>query len=346
MARDWRDRQVRGKGVDAQNEREANESSNAGALAALDARENRRDTRFEDRMARSIAFDKAEKAKRDAARAADQAADPEGFAIWDAARKQQLRDGLEKRRNESSVAQMVRTYGEDHMNEQGFGPNARIRAGMDGKSAGKMRANLYNRSTGNAAQQVAARNSQRARRDARMRGLGPEIAEDTLVAAGDDPNRQGAAFAIGGQPRVGGNIIANNIAAKANQPPAPAQPDMMGEIHALYGPGGVIERIRNTVHPGMQEGALRSLLTGHGMDATQVEHAVEALRGPQVGMLERAHNFWFGKPVPPPPDEQPDGRPKMEQMPAPNAVGAATGYLDPRSVARGMQGPRMLRGLA
>lgn len=337
MAREWRDLQTRGKGVHAQNEREANESSNAGALAALDARENRRDTRFEDRMARTIAFDKAEKAKRDAARAAEQAADPEGFAVKDAARKQQLREGLQRRKNEASVAQMVRTYGEDHLNKNGFGPNQRLKAKQSPQLAGSMRANLYNKSMGNSAQQVAARNSQRARRDARMRGLGPEIAEDTMVAAGDDPNRQAVGFGAAGRPDLGANVIANNIAAKANQPPAPAQPDMKSELDAIYGPDGLINYIRTTMHPSMQEGALRSLLTDHGMDAAQVEHAVGALRGPKPGLIQRGFNALFGAPVEPPPPPP--------AQPAPNKVGAATGFLDPRSVARGMQGPRMLRGL-
>ena len=176
-----------------------------------------------------------------------------------------------------------------------------------------------------------------------MRGLGPEIAEDTMVAAGDDPNRQAVGFGAAGRPDLGANVVVNNIAAKANQPPAPAQPDMKREINDIYGPNGVIQWIGNNVHPSMQEGALRSVLTDQ-MDPAQVENAVRALRGPQPGMFERARNFFWGAPVEPP-AEQPAERPKMEQMPAPNQVGAATGYLDPRSVARGMQGPRMLRGL-
>jgi hypothetical protein len=347
MARDWRDFQTRGRGVGFQNEREANETSNQGALAALDARAAADDGRFDERVARSVARDRADKKARDADAAARKAADPVQFAKDEADKKARLQGGLERRRNVSSVNDITRRYGEQWLAKNGYDALELERiAALGPQAIGKLRSDLLNLTMGNSAQHINARNSQLARQRARMEGRNPEVFADSLVAAGNDLDRQAQAFAAAGFPDLAQNIIVNKVAQQALRPEAP--PDMRTDIDRLYGPNGVLAYIRNNIHPAYQDSAAHSALNAAGVPADQHQDAIDAMKGPQPNVLyetiksgiqgigQGIGNFFNGKPVAPQPPA----------APANNAVGAATGYLDPQSVARGMRGPSVLRGLA
>lgn len=378
MARKWRDYQTRGLGVDAADEREATMGSNAGALSAMEARRAAGNARLDQQVADSARWDRERRAKEEAAEAADRAARGDEAVDADIATAKALR-AQKRAAYQAKIAHrdLVRRWGAAALRDAGYGPDKLLSAQMvdatrkpgDPKNGAAMlasaNADMHAFAEGNARQQLAAHNAQKAQLQRMREGLGPVIRQDTLIAAGNDPVRQAAAFAAM-DPVLAQNLLANHMVAQGMQPPAQPGPIDQAKQHLDF-----VNWANTQVPPEMRHSVFTDyLVRNNGMDPKQAADAAGKLvvqggspaptiwenLGGAVGSIPGligqgvgAFTDWlYGNP--PAWDgtgKAPGTAPTNSGASMPRAAARATNYMDPQSVAMGMgQRPvRVLGGL-